>query len=441
MRQKIVRLTLVAGVLVLALLLLLATCGGGGGKDDGKAKEPVRKSTGPATRLPVPSAYTTQRGWELVGTSPDYAVSRTTGRLAYLVRAAGYQFRLRTIDSDTGRAGWSGEAWRPPAANHFPKLLTVTADDHEYFVTWSYGKIGENALTPPATIVSLDVYSVEDGSRQRVEVPWNTVPTVTATGPGIVISDGRSNSVVVSPKTGRISKVPAGSLKYPKDCPSCKQLTEVRGLTSKGLLVSGAREFWVQGGWFSRNVAPKGTDRQSGIPTSVAPGMVLAKWKPDKKSKNAATHDLWTVHDAESGKPLVSVACHKPAIEPGQYPQAVVAPSGGYLVAGNLAFDLSARKGYCFEDGAGAKALTLASVTDDGTAYGATSVRNAADVLAGGGYPVKVEVTSGTTDPLSSNVRVPSAEGTEGVGLFRWTDEKDRLHLIGYPRTKSVPED
>lgn len=440
MRQKIVRLTLVAGVLVLALLLLLATCGGGGGRDDGKAKEPAEKSTGPSTRLPVPSAYTTQRGWELVGTSPDYAVSRTTGRLAYLVRAAGYQFRLQTVDSDTGRAGWSGEAWRPPAANHFPKLLTVTADDHEYFVTWSYGKIGENALTPPATIVSLDVYSVEDGSRQRVEVPWNTVPTVTATGPGILISDGRSNSVVVSPKTGRISKVPAQSLKYPKDCASCKQLTEVRGLTSKGLLVSGAREFWVQGGWFSRNVAPKGTDRQSGIPTSVAPGVVLAKWKLDKKSKSAATHDLWTVHEAETGKPLVSVECHKPAIEPGQYPQAVVSPSGGYLVAGNLAFDLRARKGYCFEDGAGTKALTLASVTDDGTAYGATSVRNAADVLAGGGYPVKVGVTAGTTDPLSSNVRVPSAEGAEGVGLFRWTDEKDRLHLIGYPRTKSVPE-
>ncbi|WLQ43398.1 hypothetical protein P8A22_27870 [Streptomyces laculatispora] len=441
MRQKIVRLTLVAGVLVLALLLLLATCGGGGGKDDGKAKKPVKKSTGPATRLPVPSAYTTQRGWELVGTSPDYAVSRTTGRLAYLVRAAGGQYRIRTIDADTGRAGWSGERWRPPAANHFPKLLTVTADDHEYFVTWAYGEIGENALTPPDTIVSLDVYSVEDGARQRVEVPWNTVPTVTATGPGILITDGRSNSVVVSPKTGRISKVPAQSLKYPKGCGSCKQLTEVRGLTSKGLLVSGAREFWVQNGWFSRNVAPKGSDRRSGIPTSVARGVVLAKWQLDKTSKSAATHDLWTVHNSETGRPLVSVECHKPAIEPGQYPQAVVSPSGSYLVAGNLAFDLSTRKGYCFENGAGAKALTLASVTDDGTAYGATSVRNAADVLAGAGFPVKVEVTAGTTDALSSNVRVPSAEGAEGVGLFRWTDEKERLHLIGYPRAESVPAD
>lgn len=434
MRQRVVRLALVGGLLVLALLLLLATCGGGGKKDDGKPKKPVRKSTGPATQLTVPAAYTTRRGWELVDTSPDYAISRTTGRLAYLVRTAEGEYRLRTIDSETGRAGWSGDAWRPPAGTHFPKLFTVTTDDQEYFVTWSYGKVGQDAPAPADRIVSLDVYTVEDGGRQRVEVPWATAPTVTGTGPGIVIGDGGATSVVVDPATGRITRVPAKALKYPKGCASCRQLTEVRGLTSKGLLVSGAREFWVQGGWFSRNVAPKGADRQSGVPTSVAPGVVLVKWQPAKGSKLAATHDLWTVHDTETGKALVSVRCHKPAIAPGQYPQAVVSPSGGYLVAGNLAFDLEAGKGFCFEDTEGSRTLALASVTDDGTAYGATSVRNAADALAGGGFPVEAELSTGSTELLSPNARMPGAEGAEGVGLFRWTDDKDRLHLIGYPR-------
>ncbi len=436
-RQRVVRLALVGGVLVLALLLLLSTCGGGGGsgkKDDAKPKKPKRTSAGPATQLTVPAAYTTQRGWELIGTSPDYALSRTTGRLAYLVRTAEGEYQLRTIDSETGRAGWSGDAWRPPAATHFPKLLTVTTDDQEYFVTWAYGKVGEDAPAPADRIVSLDVYTVEDGSRQRVEVPWRSVPTVNVTGPGIVIGDGGSTSVVVDPATGRVSKVPAKALKYPKGCASCKQLTEVRGLTSKGLLVSGSREFWVQGGWFSRNVAPKGADRQSGIPTSVAPGVVLARWQLAKGSKLAATHELWAVHDAETGKALVSVQCHKPAIAPGQYPQAVVSPSGDYLVAGNLAFDLENGKGFCFEDTEGSKTLALASVTDDGTAYGATNVRNAADALAGGGFPVEAQISAGTADPLAPNVRMPGAEGAEGVGLFRWTDDKDRLHLIGYPR-------
>ncbi|MFD7493503.1 hypothetical protein ACFV8T_13950 [Streptomyces sp. NPDC059832] len=434
MRQKIVRLALVGGVIVLAMLLLLATCGSGEKSAD-KPEKQARKSPTTVTQLTVPSAYATEHGWELIGTSPDYAISRTTGRLAYLVRESETKYQLRTIDSKTGEDGWHGESWRPPSPHQFPRLLPVTVDDHEYFVTWAYGKVGENALTPADTIVSLDVYDVEDGSRRRVEVPWNSVPTVSTTGPGILISDGRTNSAVVDPVTGQVSNVTAAALKYPKDCKTCKQLTEVRGLTQKGLLVSGSKEFWVQGGWFSRNVAPKGTDKLSGIPTSVIPGLILAKWQLAKGAKRATTHDMWAVQDAETGKTLASVECSKPAIKPGQYPQLVSAPSGSYLVAGPLAFDLATKRGFCFEGADGTKPLTLASVNDEGTAYGAASARNAADVLAGGGAPVAVAVRSGSTGALPSNVRVPGMETADGVGLFRWTDEKDRPHLIGYPRS------
>ncbi|MFB6987618.1 hypothetical protein ACFC0C_10705 [Streptomyces sp. NPDC056178] len=432
MRQKIVRLVLVGGVLLLAMLLLLATCGSGEKSSD-KSKKQVRTSASAVTRLTVPSVFAPERGWELIGTSPDYAISRTTGALAYLARVSEGKYQLRTIDPETGEAGWHGEAWRPPSPQHFPKLVPVTVDDHEYFVTWAYGKVGENALTPADTIVSLDVYNVQDGSRRRVEVPWNSVPTVSTTGPGILISDGRTNSAVVDPVTGRVSTVAASALKYPKGCTSCKQLTEVLGMTEKGLLVTGAKEFWVQDGWFSRDVAPKGTDRLSGIPTSVIPGMVLAKWQLAKGAKRATTHDLWTVHDVETGKPLASVECSKPAIKPGQYPQLVSAPSGNFLVAGPLAFDLLTKRGFCFEGTDGTKPLTLASVNDDGIAYGAANARNAADVLAGGGTPVAVAIRSGTTGALPSNQLVPGEVTSDGVGLFHWTDEKDRPHLIGYP--------
>lgn len=438
MRQKIVRLALVAGVFAVALLFLLASCGGGSKDEDtgGKPKKQAKTDTPQVTQLTVPAAYAPEHGWELIGTSPDYALSRTTDRLAYLVRISEAQFQLRTIDSATGRSGWSGESWRPPSAEHFPRLFALTAGGQEYFVTWAYGKVGENALTPADTIVSLDVYRVEDGSRQRIEVPWGSVPTVTATGPAIMISDGRTNTAVVDPATGRVTKIVAPALKYPKGCPACKQLTEVRGQTEKGLLVSGSREFWVRDGWFSRDVAPKGTDKQSGIPTSLIPGRVLAKWQLAKGAPRAATNDLWAVHDTATGKVLASVECSKPAIKPGQYPQLVAAPSGGYLIAGPLAFDLAAKKGYCFEGTEGTKPLTLASVTDEGVAYGAASARNATDVLAGGGTPVSVVVPGGRTEALPRNVRLPGAESAGGVGLFRWTDEKDRLHLLGYPRSR-----
>lgn len=72
-------------------------------------------------------------------------------------------------------------------------------------------------------------------------------------------------------------------------------------------------------------------------------------------------------------------------------------------------------------------------MSDDGTAYGAVSARNTADALAGGGNPVMVDLTTATPEALATNVRLPSAEAS-GVGLFRWTDSKDRPHLIGYPR-------
>lgn len=437
MRQRIVRLALVGGVFFFALLLLLATCGGGksdgdGAKSGAKPKRSVLPSAGPVTRLTAPPEYTTDRGWEIIGSSPDVAVSYATGRIAYLEKSAENRYRLRTVDTATGELGWRGQAWRPPDPLHYPNLLTVTKNDRQYFVAWSYGKVGDG-LSPSDTFVSMDVYAVADGTRQRIEVPWSGSPDITATGPDIVISDGKANSALVDPITGTVTKVPAAELKYPKGCKTCKQLTEVRGQTAQGLLVSGVREFWTRDGWFSRNVAPKGVDKLSGVPTSVTPGQVLAKWTLDKKSKRAATHELWTVHDSLTGKPLVSVECHKPAIKPGRYPQAVLSPSGGYLIAGNLAFDLEAKKGFCFEDDDGSSHLTLATVTDDGIAYGATNARDASDALAGGGLPVSMDFASWTTDSLSRNARLPVVE-TTGVGVFRWTDRQERIHLIGYPR-------
>ncbi|MYT36417.1 hypothetical protein GTY66_10155 [Streptomyces sp. SID8356] len=449
MRQQAVRPALVGGVVLLVLLLLLAACGGSpdGGRDDGHgaggrtevsgaAPHPagrVARSAGPVTRLTVPPQYTTDRGWEVIGASPEVAVSHATGRLAYLERTEGHRYRLRTIDTATGEPGWSGRASRPPDPPHYPRLATVTAQDRQYFVTWSYGKAGDG-MTPASTFVALDLYDVTNGSQRRVEVPWSGAPGVSTSGPEIVISDGRANSTLVDPVTGAVSAVGAGRLKYPKGCPACKQLTEVYGQTAAGLLVGGAREFWVRGGWFSRNVAPGGTDRADGVVTSVAPGRVLARWALERKAERAATHALWAVHDTATGRVLASVECHRPAIEPRRHPQAVLSPSGDHLVAGNLAFDLEAGRGRCFEGADGVGRLSLATVTDDGIAYGAENARDAADALSGGGLPVAVDLTGWTVSRLSRNARLPGAEAT-GVGVFRWTDRQDRTHLIGYPRT------
>lgn len=427
-------MALVAGAAVLALLVLLATCGT---DDEPTAPPSGAEASGEATtaavsRLTVPGAYDTSRGWEVTGLSPEYVIARAAGVIAYLERVNGTQYRLRTLDARTGRHGWTGRPWRPlgdPEA--VPGLLAVAKEDRHFFVTWSYGRTGDDPLTTAGSFVSLDVYDAADGSRRRVEVPWADVPIVTGTGPGVLISDGRARSAVVAPDTGGVSVVPPKRLGHPEGCAECRRLTAVRGVTAKGLLVSGARGFWVPGGWFSRDRAPAGADPASGVPASVTSGHVLARWQGKKGAARAATHDIWAVHEAGTGRPLVKAECRRPALEPGEYPQAVVSPGGRYLIAGSLAFDLDARTGRCFEEADGSKPLTLTTVTDGGVAYGASGARSAADALAGGGSPVAVDLATGVPEALAPSVRLPAAE-VAGVGVFRWTDARDRVHLTGY---------
>ncbi|RFU86107.1 hypothetical protein DY218_13305 [Streptomyces triticagri] len=439
MGQKIVRTALVAGVVVLALLLLLATCGGGKDDDkkDDKAKKPDKKSQGPATKLDVPAAYDTSKGWEITGLTSEYALAGSLGRIAFLERADETRFRIRTVDAATGKPRWRSDAWRPLSdkPGEFPHLLSLTKDDREYFVTWSYGKLAEDPLTEADRLISLDVYDARDGSRQRIELPWPVSPSVSGAGPGILIGKGTTRAAVVDPVTGRVSNVESKDLKYPKGCKNCKRLTEVVGYTEHGVLVSGAGEFWVRGGWHARKTAPKGTDAGSGTVTTTVGDYVLAKWDKKRGTKGAGKQDVWAVHDAENGKTVATVECRKPAIVPGRYPDATMSAGGRYLVAGNLAFDLEDKSGQCFEEEDGAKPLALTTVTDEGLAYGATGARSPQDALKGGGSPVEVRLSTGEPQALSASLRLPAFD-LAGIGLFQYTDGKDVPHLLGYRRAR-----
>lgn len=432
MRQRVVRLALVGGVAVLVLLLLLSMCGGGDTAGEG-GREPAASPSAPAsasgTPAPVeaPAAYDTSRGWQAKDVVGDYAVAGELGTVAYLEAAGAGRYRVRTLDAGTGRRGWAGPALRPAAAAPArPRLLAVTRDGVEYFAVWSFGRSG-GPDGGSGTAVAVDLYAAFDGARQRVEVPWPAPPSVSGTGPGVLITDGGTRSAVVDPLTGAVSTVAPGDLRPPRGCAGCRRLTEVRAVTDKGLLVSGSPGFWVRGGWSSASVAPRGADRASGVPVSVTDGYVLARWRPARKDRQAATHDIWAVHDSASGRALAAVRCHRPEIEPGAFPEAVRSPAGGHLVAGSLAFDLGLGRGHCFEAEDGTPALTLSTVTDEGVAYGSSGT------VPGTGLPLAVDPALAEPEPLPAPVRVPDAEVAD-TGLFLWTDPQDRRHLIGHPR-------
>ncbi|WOX24695.1 hypothetical protein [Streptomyces solicathayae] len=424
-------MSMLGGLGILLMLLVLSMCDAGSAAEDAKKKKPA-KIPGPATKLTVPYGYDTAKGWEAADASPEYAVAQSSGLIGYLERAGDFQYRLRAVEAKTGKTKWAGEPWRPlTAAGSFPRVLSVTKGESQYFVAWSYGSTRAEGLNAAGKFISLDIYDTADGGRQRVEVPWAVAPVVTGTGPGILISDGKAKSSVVDPETGEIDSIPPDKLGYPGNCANCRTLTEVLAITDKGLLVSGAREFWVLGGWFSRNLAPRGAEVTSGLPTSVTSKHVLARWHHAAKTPKAATHEIWAVHDLATGKIVVQAECRRPTIAPSEYPQAKTSPDGRFLVAGSLAFDLEDKKGYCFEDPDGTNRLTLVSVTDEGTVFGAAGVRSAGDALAGAGAPLMVDMWTGEPELMDSNVRLPQAE-TLGVGLFRWTDAKNRRHLIAY---------
>ena len=441
-RKQRVRTALVAGVLLLALVVVLSMCDTA---DPDKATEdhrPVRP-----VRFGAPPAYDATRGWDVRGVTDTYAVARTIGSVAVLEDAGKNRMALRALDVTSGQTRWKGPAFGAGSGSWTrPRLLEVAKGGREFFVVWSYGDIGTSVLDDRETVVALDIYDAAYGTRRHVEVPWNQPPDV-AGGPDILIGRGSDHAAVMDPTDGKVTKVPAKKLGYPKGCAQCHHDPEIRGITAHGLLVRGGKDFWVRGGWHGRRKAPKGTDPGSGLPTSVSEDRVLVRWRKKAGSKHAADKETWAVHDTKSGKVLASADCHRPGIEPGRFPEMTFSFSGRYVVAGPLALDLEKHKGHCYDESDrstpgvaggvdvdpndpaadhGPRPLTLTAVTDAGIAYGKTTSDDAAS------RPLEVTLATTAARALRPTVHLPGVD-VGGYGIFPYTDKEDVRHLVGRP--------
>ncbi|MDX5562734.1 hypothetical protein PYK79_03540 [Streptomyces sp. ID05-04B] len=443
--------------------------GHGGGKNG--ALDPFHQAN-PLAKLSVPAAYDAGKGWDetlnwvpgSVGSLP-VTVAPRAGEVALMyVASEGYTIKVRA--ADTGRVHWTSTPWNPPTplegsagdpaegeAAEIPDVTAVEQDGREYIVAYAHGLRGKDDLHKGTEVVRLAVYPAEAAGAsvkplRQIDVPVTADPGevhVSAAGGRVLVGWGSEgmypeSSVAVDLATGKtVAYDNADDL-----LPQCAQAdicsgSRVMAASADGPLVGmGDGGFGMPGRWFSDAVRPNGVAARAGILGTwngmvygVNDGHLLAGWQTAGKD-GSDTDPVWSVHDVRTGHLEATMACGY-ALGDGingsnrgaerEYP-VVTSPDSRYLAAGPVAFDLRQKKGICLAGDGDRKSIAIASIRDDGTAYGAVQEDSAAVVaqlnLIAGPDSAKV---------LGTGADVPYVTSVNGAGLFLGRDDDKNLRV------------
>lgn len=412
-----------SSAVALVLVGVLAGCssGGGGGSegDDGKpgpAGGVARNA--PLAKLDLPPTYDPTTGWDETlswvngGVHSLPVMPMPSGKAVAMLDAASEGYTPRVRDVDTGAVKWTGRSWRPPApvegaagdldtgtAREIPGVTATSAGGTEYVIAYAHGLKGKDDLHEGEEVLQLAVYQADKPGKdvaptREISVPVKADPgevQVGTFGDGLIVAWGEGmlapNSARVELHTGKVTRFEEPhrelsgcaddddhSLSYCSD-------GRVAGLTDKGPVISvDGGGFGLAEGWFSGDVRPTGVPEKTGFLGQwngtlygVTNNRVLAAW-------NRAGYKgdpVWSVHDAETGKLQAQMPCAtkgQQGADRGDRDFPVVSsPSGRYLGAGAVAFDVERRKGYCLAGNGNRKTIELTHVRDDGNAYGAVA--------------------------------------------------------------------
>jgi hypothetical protein len=196
--------------------------------------------------------------------------------------------------------------------------------------------------------------------------------------------------------------------------------------------------FGVPDGWFSDAVRPGGVPAKEGLfeqwngtVYGVGDGLVLAGWTMPGKDGHSEGDPMWSVHDIATGALRASMTCDLDLptrmFAEREHP-VVTSADGRYLAAGPVAFDLKEKRGVCLASDGDRKTIALASVRDDGTAYGVVESDAGAD-----GAPVIAQVdlttSAGRAEVLDAGVEAPLYADLKGQGLFLGRDEDENVRV------------
>ncbi|MET7643946.1 hypothetical protein ABZS83_09930 [Streptomyces sp. NPDC005426] len=343
-------------------------------------------------------------------------------------------------------------------AAEIPDVVAAEQDGHEYVVAYAHGLRGKDDLHEGVEVVRLLVYPADATGAsvkplRQIDVPVNADPGeihVSTTGGRVLVGWGAEGpypeaSHAVDLATGRtIAYDNADELMS-----QCAQAdfcsgSRVMAATADGPLVGmGDGGFGMPGRWFSDTVRPDGVAARSGLLEThngmvygATGGHLLAGWSTTGKY-GSDTDPVWSVHDVRTGKLQAAMTCgyglgdNMGGSNNGdkrEYPL-VASPNGRYLAAGPLAFDLGRKKGICLAQDGDRKSIAIASIRDDGTAYGAVEEGSAADdtdpVVA------QIDLTSGpdSAKVLDMGTNAPYLTGVKGAGVFLSRDDDDNFRV------------
>ncbi|MEE1737056.1 hypothetical protein PUR49_11170 [Streptomyces sp. BE147] len=424
-------------------------------------QEPSKRAE--LAKLVLPSHYDAGHGWDAVlpwlpprVRSIPVTTAKSGGVGLLQTASGGYSVRLH--DAATGRIRWSSKAWTPPAevqgaegdgsnAAEIPDLTTASAGGREYIVAWAHGMRGKDQLHNGGEVVVLMVYPADSqgeavAPEREISVPVSARPgevRVASADGALLVSWGGdglygTSAAGVDVSSGKVTSFGDADVLLPQCAATtgCSGSTVVSA-TAKGPVVAiGSGGFGVPGGWLSSSVQPVGVPAKSGFLGALngraygASGSnLLASWRTGTSGDGTA---VWTVHDVESGRIKAQMACATKGLSgsSGNAYAVVSSPNGSYVAAGPVAFDLKAKKGVCLQGDGNRKTIDVASISDDGVAYGA--VEAADDSTRSAPVIAEVALKTGRSSVLKSGTEVPVAHaGSSGLIVRR--DAADQVQV------------
>ncbi|MFF3699006.1 hypothetical protein [Streptomyces sp. NPDC002221] len=461
--------TAVAGAAVLAVLTGCSGAGSGSGssKPGGLGAQDRPE---PLAKLVVPSAFSATKGWDQklawvpgsVTTLPVTTVPGTQTVAVMEVASDGYTLTARSGSS--GTVAWRSAPWNPPtpvagadggsgsgAAAEIPDLMGIEEDGQRYVVAYAHGMRGKDDLHEGVEVVRLALYPADASGTsvkpvREIDVPVSANPgqiRVQSAGGRLLVAWGEQGAF---PRSSAAVDISTGKTTSYKDAnellPQCQQAvacnsSRVMAATPQGPLVAmGGGGFGVPGRWFSDSIRPHQVDATTGIVGSwngtiyaATPSYVLAGWNTGGKYGGDVTA-VWSVHDLRTGALTAQANCGYDLPDKNSsvrdFP-VITSPNGRYLAAGPLAFDLKTKRGICLQGDGNRKTINLASIGNDGTAFGGVSDESIGTDTEP--VPAQLNLQTATGDPkvLGLGTEVPYLTTPDGSGLFITRDANKDL--------------